>query len=103
MYKLEYLPIAKRDMTDIVTYISHELSNPIAAEKLANEMIEASRKLTDFPYAAPAYHPIRPLKREYHRLMVQNYTLFYSVDEAKKLITITRVIYSRRDYEKLLD
>ena len=40
MYTLEYLPIAMRDMVDIAKYISQKLSNPIAAERLTNEMIE---------------------------------------------------------------
>lgn len=103
MYSLEYLPIARQDMTDIARYISKELGNPIAAEKLAGELIEAADRLTDFPYANPAYHPIKPLKQEYRRLLVQNYIMFYSVDEAKKLITVSRVIYARRDYGKLLE
>lgn len=103
MYRLEYLPIAKQDMADIVRYISHELKNPAAAERLAQDMIEAADRLTEFPYAAAAYHPMRPLKQEYRRLFVRNYVLFYSVDEAQKLITVVRVIYARREYEKIVD
>ena len=34
-YKLEYLPVAQRDMIEIVRYISEELKNPIAADRLA--------------------------------------------------------------------
>ena len=58
MYKLEYLPTARRDMIDIVQYISQELKNPIAAERLAIEMVEAAEKILIFPYAAPVYHPM---------------------------------------------
>ena len=36
MYKLEYLPSALRDMTEIARYISAELKSPAAAEKLAH-------------------------------------------------------------------
>ena len=43
------------------------------------------------------------VQKEYRRLLVQNYLIFYCVDEVQKLITITRVIYARRDSEKLLD
>ncbi len=102
MYNLEYLPIARQDMTDIVGYISHELSNPAAAEKLAGEMVDAAEKLTEFPYMNRVYHPIRTLKQEYRRLIVDNYLMFYYIDEDKKLIIIARVIYAGRDYEKLL-
>lgn len=103
MYRLEYLPIARQDMTDIAWYISHELSNPIAADLLAEEMIESAENLTDFPYAHAAYNPIRPLQQEYRHILVKNYLMFYYVNEALKLITIARVIYVRRDYENLLN
>ena len=42
MYKLEFLPVAQRDMVEIVQYISRELSNPTAAERLAEELISAA-------------------------------------------------------------
>ena len=56
MYTLEYLPIAMQDMVDIAKYISQKLSNPVAAERLANEMIESADKLTEFPYINPVYY-----------------------------------------------
>ena len=103
MYTLEYLPIAMQDMVDIAKYIPQKLSNPVAAERLANEMIESADKLTEFPYINPVYYSIRPLKKEYRRLIVKNYIMFYYVDEPKKLITIARVIYAHRNYNTLLD
>lgn len=102
MYKVEYLPIALRDMVEIAEYISFELSNPMAADRLSEEMIEAGNKLAKFPYSHPAYIPIRPLKHEYRKLLVQNYILFYWVDEEKKLVTIARAVYAKMDYERLL-
>ncbi len=103
MYKLEYLPIARQDMVDIVRYISRELCNPIAAERLAIELIEAGDSIPKFPYANPAYTPIRPLKHEYRKRLVQNYIMFYWVDEGKKLVTVARVIYAKREFERLLE
>ena len=97
-YRLVYLPVAKQDMLDIMRYISHELSNPSAAAKLAEEMIEAADKLTTFPYAHEAYQPIRALKHEYRKLLVQNYIMFYWVDNENMTITISRVIYARRNF-----
>ena len=102
MYKLEYLPVARRDMIEIVRYISQELQNPSAADQLAMELIEAGDSIPKFPYANPAFIPIRPLKHEYRKLLVQNYFMFYWVDEVKKLVTVARVVYARRDYERLL-
>jgi len=102
MYKLEYLPIAKKDMVGIVRYISKELSNPTAAEKLANEMIEAAEGLVEFPYSKAVHITPKPLKREYRRLVVKNYVMFYWVNEMEKSIVIARVIYARRNFNNLL-
>lgn len=103
MYNLEYLPVARQDMIDIVRYIGVELANTVAADRLATELIEAGESIPKFPYAYPAYTPIRPLKHEYRKLLVQNYFMFYWVDEEKKLVTIARVIYAKRDYNLLLE
>ena len=103
MYDLEYLPAARKDLVDIVRYISQELQNPDAAEHLAIEMIEIAEKTQIFPYANPAHHPIRPLKNEYRKVFVQNYVMFYWVDEKKKRITIARVLYAKRDSKQLLE
>lgn len=103
MYGLEYLPIAKQDMTDIAYYISNELAEPVVAERLASEMIESANRLIEFPYANPAYHPIRKLQHDYRRLIIKNYIMFYYIDEINKLVTIARVIYGRRDYREILE
>ena len=103
MYSLVYLPAARQDMVDIARYISKSLHNPAAAARLAVELIEAGNSIPAFPYANPAYIPIRPLKHEYRKLPVHNYLMFYWVDEEKKLVTIARVIYAKRDYALLLE
>ena len=98
MYRLEVLPLAKEDMVGIVGYIGRELKNPTAANRLADEFFKAMESLTDFPYANPVLVPIRPLKFEYRKLMVGNYTLFYRVREPEKLVTVARVLYSKREF-----
>lgn len=102
MYNLEYLPVARQDMIDIVRYIGRELNNPKAAERMAVELIDAGNRIASFPYANPAYIPIRPLKHEYRKLLIRNYLMFYWVNEENNSVTIARVIYAKRDYEKML-
>lgn len=103
MYRLEYLPVALQDMAEITHYISHELQNPSSAERLSAKFVEAADGISAFPYANPTYQPIRPLQREYRKLLAENYLMLYWVDEPSQTVTIARVIYSRRDYEKKLE
>lgn len=101
-YQVEYLPSAIQDLRDIVFYISHELSNPASAESLAEEIVAKIDKSVVFPYAYPAYRPIRPLEHEYRRMAVKNYLVFYWVEEEKQLVTVARVVYGRRNHSKIL-
>lgn len=103
MYNLIYLPAARQDMVDIVRYISRVLGNPIAAERLAETLIEAWERIAVFPYTNPAHRPIRPLKREYRKLLVQNYLMLYWVDEENQCVTVARVVYAKRNYTMLLE
>ena len=102
MYRLGFLPIAREDMLDIVRYISQELHNPEAAQRLSERLIDAVQSILGHPYAAPAFHPPRPLKYEYRKLHVQSYMVFYRIDEERELVTVARVVYARRDYGHLL-
>ena len=102
MYKLEFLPVALQDMAEIIRYISHDLDNKTAATTLSEKLISSAEKLCEFPYAHPVYQPIRPLSGEYRKCVVQNYLMFYTVDESKKKVIVYRVIYGKRDVEKML-
>ena len=95
MYELEYKPLAQQDMVNIVGYISKTLHNPAAAERLAKAFIDEAEAIREFPYSMPVYHPIRPIKYEYRKLIIKNYVMFYRVDEAAKLITIARIVYEK--------
>lgn len=103
MYTLEYLPSALDDMVDIARYIGVELKAPDAAERLALKLIAAVENACEFPYAAPLYVPIRTLQYEYRKLIVQNYLVFYRIDEAQKRITVARVVYGGRNHSLLLE
>ena len=90
-------------MVEITRYISRELNNPAAADRLASELVEAGERIPAFPYAHPVHIPLRPLKHEYRKLLVKNHLMFYWVDEAHKRITVARVIYARRSLDTLLE
>lgn len=103
MYKVEYLPSALKDMSEIISYITKELDNRTAAGKLSEKFIETAGRIGDFPYSNPVYIPIKPLKNEYRKVVVENYLMFYSVNEEEKTVTVSRVIYGKRNYDKTIE
>lgn len=102
VYKVEILPKAVGDMGAAVSYIAGELHSPHAAEDLMMGLNTAIEGLGDFPYSHPAYVPIRPLRHEYRRIVVGNYGVFYWIDEQTKTVTVSRVIYARRNLSRYL-
>ena len=102
MYRLSYLPVANRDITDIVNYIAETLAAPQAALELLEALDESITGLKDFPYACRVYQTVKQLEREYRILTVNNYAVFYTVNESDKVVEIYRVIYAKRDLGRLL-
>lgn len=102
MYTIEYLPVAKEDLLEIVAYIGKELKNHDAVYELMDELTDVSERLESFPYEYQAYTPLKMLKHEYRRAPIKNYVMFYWIDEVQKKVTIARVLYGRRNYVNLL-
>ena len=96
-YRVEFLELALDDLKGIAAYISDELNSPNSANHLIECIVGRINTLADFPYAYTIYVPIRPLLHEMRKMVVQNYSVFYWIDEDCKNVTIARVLYNRRD------
>lgn len=93
MYKVVYLPTAKRQLEDAVMYIANELCAPEAAAHLADEVDAAVQQLKEMPYRFPIYHTLYAMKHEIRFFPVKNYNVFYVIDEYTKTVEIWRVLH----------
>jgi addiction module RelE/StbE family toxin len=100
MYKVHYLPLALDDLKDIVRYIADTLESPRAGENFILKLDREVKKIAVNPFRCRLYTSSEILKYDYRVLHINNYSLFYTV-EIKK-IEIHRIIYSRRDIERIL-
>ena len=103
MYKVLLSNEAEQDLHDIADYISEQLQNPISAvrtiakiEKTLNKRLEA------FPYSYPVHSYLESLGIEYRRTIIDNFTAFYIVDDVAEVVTITHIMYNKRDVSKLM-
>ncbi len=99
MYNIEILQTASDNIDDIVRYIAAELKNKTAAERLTDKIYSTIETLAEFPYAHTVHQTPQneePLKYEYRKILVDNYFIFYRVDETRSLIIVASVIYARR-------
>lgn len=100
MYEIRYLPLARKDLNDIASYIADHLKAPKAAMDLLDAMDESISRLQQFPYSCKVYQPIKALDAEYRLLPVKNYAVFYAVKE--RTVEIHRIVYAKMDLTKLI-
>lgn len=100
-FEVEITDDCIEEMTEIYEYISNNLKEDKAAKRL---MTEITDKVLDLANAPELYMKIGKadrLKREYHKMVVKNYIVLYTVDYEKKTVFISRMIYGRRNYLNL--
>ena len=87
-------------MIQIKDYISNELDNPIAANRLIFEITKRIKKLSSFPELGPSLETILPFSPSYRFLVCGNYIAFYLYEQ--NTVFVDRVLYGRRDFIKVL-
>lgn len=73
MYEIGFLPLARKDLTDIANYISDHLKAPKAAMDLLNALDVSISRLEQFPYSGKVYQPIEKQENEYRLLLVTGF------------------------------
>jgi toxin ParE1/3/4 len=100
MYKLKYLPLAQKDLRNIISYIADTLKAPKTAMDLVDTFDKAISKLKQFPYSCKVYQSTESLEVEYRMLPVKNYLVFYIVTE--QYVEMHRIIYAKMDITKII-
>lgn len=96
-YTITITDIATNELEEIFNYISKNLKNEVATEKLKIKIERLFSWLEQNPYLATKVH-IKPQNEVYRRLVINNYIILYQVKEMEKHVIIHRVLYGRRDY-----
>lgn len=100
IYKIVYNPDATLDLICIKAYIKYALKNPKAADKIWGNINKAISLLDFSPKRyAIAYKLSDNL--EVHRMPVEKYNIYYSVDDENQTITIHNIVYSGVDINQI--
>ncbi|UQK58937.1 type II toxin-antitoxin system RelE/ParE family toxin [Fenollaria massiliensis] len=102
-YKILYSENAKEDLRTIASYISYELQEFNTAKKIIDTIINEINTLDTFPIRYRLCDYERWKKIGLRCMNVKNYIVFYLPDEDKVIVKILRIIYQRRDLEKVLE
>ncbi len=100
-YSVIYSPEAKSDIKDIYSYIAFELLVPRTAESQVNRIRKTIRSLEFMPSRNPIVD-WEPWKcRGMHKVPVDNFVVFYTVDSSTLTVTIIRIVYGGRDIQRM--
>ena len=98
--KINYSPEALQDLDDIGDYIAIELSNPQAALRILNNIIEDIALLANNPLMGANLSSITGIASDYRFLVVRKYLVFFRFNNG--IIFVDRILYGRRDYLSIL-
>ncbi len=99
-YNLRILPLFEDDLDEIVDYITYRLKNPIAAERLVDDVEAAIEERRSCAEAFEPYPSSRDRLHPYYRIQVRNFTIFYVVIDGT--MEVRRILYSRSNLKKRL-
>jgi len=93
---------AKHDMIEIGKYIAMRLHAPLAARKLLDNVEKLISNLDQMPKRYGLVSDERLAKLGIRFIPINNYIIFYVVNENIKAVTIVSVMYSERNWMDLL-
>jgi len=100
MYKLKYAQSYREDLKSVVSYIRDSLQNPIAAQKIKDDVKSKFIKIKENPFIYPAVPNEFLASKGYRLAIVNNFIIFYKVKENQ--IEVIRFLYGHRDWVNIL-
>jgi toxin ParE1/3/4 len=89
-------------MRGILRYITETLKEPVIAQRIYSSIKKQIMALDQMPLRFPFVRDELFAARGLRKMPVENYFVFYVVDESLKEVHILRVLYNRRDWQSLL-
>lgn len=91
---------AEQDIEKLFLYIQNDLANPVAAQNVAQKILQRMQQLTSFPELGASMMAIDARLENYRYLIVDNYLVVYRYN--RDAIYVIRVLYARSDYVRIL-
>ncbi len=101
-YNYIFTEKAAGDLDEIIKYIREDLSNPTAAKQFYEKVFDLIDKVREFPETGMIVDNEYIADREIHRLLIDNYIMYYKAEETGKRIVIVRIIYGKRNLAEIL-
>ncbi len=96
-YRVTLTPQAVEQIRETVLYIARTLQSPETAKGWADLLYQKIGELQSMPSRYPLTEEELWHDRGIHKMPVKNFLVYYLIDEENKSVTVTAVIYGRRD------
>ncbi len=93
---------AEADLQDIFLYIAYNLRVIENAFAQLNRLEKAIKGLAEFPERFRKYQNYAYSSRNLRVMPVDNYLVFYTVDNESNIVNVIRVLYSARNIDKFI-
>ena len=100
MIRVSFSREARKDLVSIHRYISEELQNPQAANRMMHALRSAAEELQLFPRRGRPLDALISVHTGYRYLPCENYCIFYLENEEN--VMIVRILHQRQDYLRAL-
>ena len=101
-YILKFSTKASEDLEQIYIYIAEKLFADVAADRLLNKIEDSIIRLINFPYSGNFVSDELLNSKGYRKLIVDNYLVFYLVNEIEKQVVIMRILFGAQNYQSIL-
>ena len=96
-YSVNISAQAQKDIRAIYEYIALSLMSPENAFAQLSRMEQRIEKLNEFPKRFAIY------KNDIRIMPVDNYLVFYNIDDSIKTVSVLRIMYGRRNIEERIE
>ena len=101
-YKLQFSQTAENDLMDIYLYVKNQLLEPKIADILIRKLESEILSLSNMPQRFSLVTDQRLSRLGIRKTIVDNYIVFYLVEEKTNTVYIVRILYARRDWVSIL-
>ena len=95
-YAIKYLPASFNDYADIIEYLSGYYESTV--EQFKKELKEKIESLSSMPKRFEVFHD----DPYFRKLTIQDYLVFYHIDEDNKTVNIHRILHGSRNVKSFL-
>ena len=97
-YRVKLTECFLEEIENICEYISNKLKNIDASNRLREKVMYNVLLLENSPKMFGKIEKLDITKRQYRRIVVDNYVVLYTIDEEEKVVYIVHIYYVGQNY-----